>query len=161
MDECAVINASPLIFLARSGHLALLPQFARRLVVPQPVAEELLRRGEQDVTAQALRTDRAYTVTPVAGIPPFIEQWGLGGGESAVLALAQATAGAVAVMDDLMARRCAAALGIPVRGTLGIVLAAKKNGFIPLARPVLEDMVRGGMFLSRQVLDEALRRVGE
>lgn len=65
------------------------------------------------------------------------------------------------VIDDLAARHCAAALGIPVRGTLGIVLAAKKRGIIPLARPVLEDLIANGMYLARNVLDQALMRVGE
>ena len=46
MDECAVINASPLIFLARGGHLDLLPKLTRRVLVPQQVATEILRRGQ-------------------------------------------------------------------------------------------------------------------
>jgi len=52
-------------------------------------------------------------------------------------------------------------LGIPVRGTLGIVLAAKKRGLIPKARPVIETLIRSGMYRSRNVIEEALRRVNE
>jgi predicted nucleic acid-binding protein len=55
----------------------------------------------------------------------------------------------------------AASLGIPVRGTLGIVLAAKRRGLIPLARPVIDDLFATGLYLSRKVLEEALRRVNE
>jgi predicted nucleic acid-binding protein len=40
--------------------------------------------------------------------------------------------------DFVRDMRLAAALGIPVRGTLGIVLNAKQQGAIPAARPVLE-----------------------
>ena len=43
----------------------------------------------------------------------------------------------VAVIDDLAARRCAAALGIPCRGCLGLVLLAKKRGVLSTARPVV------------------------
>jgi predicted nucleic acid-binding protein len=32
---------------------------------------------------------------------------------------------------------------------------------IPQARPVIEALIRGGMYLSRPVLDESLQRVGE
>ena len=67
----------------------------------------------------------------------------------------------IAIIDDLGGRNCAACLGIPVRGTLGIVLAAKKRGAIPLARTILEDLINSGLYLRRQVLDEALKRVGE
>jgi predicted nucleic acid-binding protein len=66
-----------------------------------------------------------------------------------------------AIIDDLAGRRCASLLGIPVRGTLGIVLAAKKRGLIPQARPVIETLIRSGMYLSRSVIEEALLRVNE
>jgi predicted nucleic acid-binding protein len=66
-----------------------------------------------------------------------------------------------AIIDDLAGRKCAAHLKIPVRGTLGIVLVSKRRGIIPNARPVLETLIRSGLYLSRPVLDEALKRVGE
>jgi predicted nucleic acid-binding protein len=68
---------------------------------------------------------------------------------------------AVAVLDDLAGRKAAESLRIPVRGTLGLVLLAKKRGAVTAARPILEDLVRAGMFLSTKVLDRALRIVGE
>jgi predicted nucleic acid-binding protein len=64
-------------------------------------------------------------------------------------------------VDDLAARRCAATLGVPVRGTLGLVLIAKQRGEIPAARPVLEELRQAGMYLSDAVLNRALKRVGE
>jgi predicted nucleic acid-binding protein len=161
VDEIAVINASPLIFLSRGGHMAFLQYVARRILVPQPVAEELLQRGESDVTVRAIRQEPRIVIAPVPPVPAAIEQWGLGPGESAVLAVAHAKSGAIAILDDLAGRKCATALGIPVRGTLGIVLTAKQHGVIPLARPVMEDLLRGGMYLSRSVLEAVLRRVGE
>jgi predicted nucleic acid-binding protein len=88
-------------------------------------------------------------------------QWGLGPGESAVLAEAMGLPGCRAVIDDLAARKCAASLGIPFIGTLGIVLRARRQGIIPAARPVMEDLLRGGMFLSRALLDRALALVCE
>ena len=66
-----------------------------------------------------------------------------------------------AIIDDQAGRKCAASLNIPVRGTLGIVLVAKKRGMIPKARPIIEDMMITGLYLSRKIVDEALRRVGE
>ena len=63
--------------------------------------------------------------------------------------------------SDLAARRCAMTLDIPVRGTLGLVLLAKKRGIIPLARPVLEQLKKAGMYLSNSVINQALAQVGE
>lgn len=154
-----MINASPLIFLARSGHLDLLTAFADEVWVPEPVANEILCRGEEDVTANAIRqTD--WLITKAVSIPSRIMVWRLGLGESAVLTLA-AQHNIEAIMDDFAGRKHAARLHIPVRGTLGIVLMAKQRGIIPNARPVMEDMMKTGLYLSKKVLDQALDRVGE
>ena len=85
----------------------------------------------------------------------------MGAGESSVLTLAATRQGIEAIIDDLAGRKCAASLQIPVRGTLGIVLVAKNRGVIPRARPVIEDMMGAGLYLSRNVLEAALHRVGE
>jgi predicted nucleic acid-binding protein len=100
------------------------------------------------------------TVSPPL-VPEQILGWGLGPRESSVLAVAYANPGMEAIIDDLAGRRCASLLGIAVRGTLGIVLAARKRGLIPQVRPVIETLIRSGMYLSRTVIEEALRRVGE
>lgn len=100
-------------------------------------------------------------MVPEPVVPRNILEWGLGAGESSVLALAASHPRMEAIIDDLAARKCASCLGIPVRGTLGIVLAAKRRGLIPRARPVMEELIRGGLYLSRAVLDEALKRVNE
>jgi len=161
MAEVCVVNASPLIFLSRGGHLPLLQIVAARVWVPRSVAEELLARGADDVTAMQLNAHPWLAVRETAQIPPNIMQWGLGPGESAVLAESLSLPGGRAVIDDLAGRKCAASLGIPVIGTLGIVLRARRQGVIPAARPVMEDLLRGGMFLSRSLLDHALALVGE
>jgi predicted nucleic acid-binding protein len=77
-------------------------------------------------------------VTPP--VPPIIQSWDLGPGESAVLTWAYVNTSTNVILDDLAARRCALALGIPVQGTLGIVLTAKQRGVIPAARPVIEQL---------------------
>ncbi|MDN5871060.1 MAG: DUF3368 domain-containing protein [Nitrococcus sp.] len=160
MAETAVINASPLIFLARSRHLDLLQGFASTVWVPATVANEIARRGRRDITALAIENTAWLITQPVSDISTLILEWRLGPGESATLALAQAH-GLEAIIDDPAGRKCAASLGIPVRGTLGIVLAAKQRGLIPQARPVIEDMMSAGLYLSRRVLEQALRRVRE
>ena len=91
----------------------------------------------------------------------MVQAWDLGHGESSVLAWALTNPGTLAILDDLAARRCAATLRIPVRGTLGLVLVAKQRGRIEAARPVLEAMRGSGMYRSDSVLSRALALVGE
>jgi predicted nucleic acid-binding protein len=159
--ERAVVNSSPLIFLSRSGLIDLLQLLSPEIVVPEIVAAEIEVRGKSDPTAQAIANTAWLLVTQTLPVPAQIQAWGLGAGESSVLAWAYNHPGSEAILDDLAARRCAATFNIPVRGTLGLVLIAKQRGRIPSARRVLQQLRQGGMFLSDRVMDEALARVGE
>jgi predicted nucleic acid-binding protein len=161
VPERPAINASPLIFLARGGLLDLLRLAGEEIVVPAAVAGEIQRRGPTDLTVQAIERTAWLVVVATLPIPSLIQSWGLGEGESSVLAWAYANPGTEAIIDDLAGRRCAAALGIPVRGTLGLILTARQQGRIPAARPVLEHLRALGMHLSDHVLNEALALVGE
>jgi predicted nucleic acid-binding protein len=129
--------------------------------VPAPVAHEIQRRGLSDPAAQAIASTDWLQVVNVPQVPQAIQAWDLGPGESAVLTWCSQRFGAEAIIDDLAGRRCAQALGIPVRGTLGLVLLGKKSGRIVAARPVVESLRCAGMYLSDAVMERALRMVGE
>jgi predicted nucleic acid-binding protein len=159
--ECPAVNASPLIFLARAGLLELLKLEAQEIAVSRSVAEEIRHRGPDDITVRAMETETWLKIMEDLPVPDVLRAWDLGEGESAVLAWGYANPGTVIIVDDLAARRCAATYGIPVRGTLGLVLTAKKRGVIPQARPVLERLRQSGMYLSDLVLNQALALVGE
>ena len=129
--------------------------------MPEPVAQEILYRGPKDITAKAIERTKWLIIQEVSNTPSIITEWCLGAGESSVLTLARQHLGTETIIDDLLGRKCAASLGIPVRGTLGIVLAAKKRGLIAKARPVIKDITNAGLYLSRKVVDSALSKVGE
>lgn len=161
MAEPPAINASPLIFLSRAGLIDLLQLISEKVIVPETVAAEIGARGMTDPTATAITNTPWLLVTQTPPVPAQIQSWGLGPGESSVLAWAYAHPGTEAIMDDLLARRCAEVFNIPVRGTLGLVLTAKQRGRIPSARAVLSQLRTGGMYLSDRVMNEALKLVGE
>jgi predicted nucleic acid-binding protein len=159
--EPPAVNASPLIFLAKAGFLDFLRLLADTVMVPTSVAAEIRRRGPTDITALALQETAWITCVEDPPIPQLIQAWDLGVGESAVLAWAYTRSGTEAIIDDLAGRRCAAALGIPVRGTLGLILTAKRRASTPQARPVLERLRQAGMYLSDRIMNQALTLVGE
>lgn len=161
MPDVAFVDASPIIFLGAAGRLDLLRAAAARVVVPEAVADEVAAGGADDPAFAAMRSAAWIDTASDVVVSPDLIRWDLGRGETQVLALAKATSGAVAVIDDLEARRCGRAVGIPVRGTLGLVLAARRDGRISAARPLLEYLRLAGMYLSDDVVDRALREVGE
>lgn len=161
MAERPAVNASPLIYLAGADLLSFLQLAGLEIVVPRPVAEEIRAGASLDAAARALDSTPWLTVVDAVPVPAAIQAWDLGDGESSVLAWAHANPGTLAILDDLAARRCAATLRIPVRGTLGLVLLARQRGRISAARPVLEALRASGMYLSDAVLNKALALVGE
>ncbi|MFI5460629.1 MAG: DUF3368 domain-containing protein [Isosphaerales bacterium] len=100
---------------------------------------------------------------PTPPIPDFLRAWKLGAGETAVLALYLAEIGPHkdVVIDDWKARRRAEGLGIPVQGTLALLLMAKILGRIDAVRPLLERLRQSGMYLSDQLMHRVLKRAGE
>src|SRR5262249_26695283 len=137
--------------------LSLLKDLADEILVPFSVRDEVLAPKKKKPPIElpdwlSLREDLP--------LPPEIAGWDLGAGESQVLAHALIS-GSEAVLDDFEGRQCARALGVPATGTLGVILRAKKSRLIPVARPLLEELLRKGLYLSRELVEQSLGEVAE
>jgi len=126
--ESAVVNASPLIFLSRAGLVDLLQLISAEIIVPESVATEIEVRSKGDPAAQTLANTSWLVVTQTPPVPAQIQAWGLGPGESSVLAWAHSHPGSEAIIDDLAARRCAGALSISRLWDAGSNIIAKQRG---------------------------------
>jgi predicted nucleic acid-binding protein len=148
MSERWVVNASPLILLAKIGHHHLLSQLPDELIVPQAVVDEI-NAGPLTDAARQLLADSPLPLLPVVA-DPMVLTWDLGAGETAVLSYACNHPGWRVVVDDGAARRCAHALGIPLVGTLGVILRARKANLIPSAASLLKSLLAHGFRSMRQ-----------
>lgn len=159
MADRIVVNASPLIVLSRAGRIDLLTLVGTPVHVPESVGREV--RAHSDEAARVLETVTWLHAVPDAGMMPRVRGWDLGAGESAVLEWALANHPARVIIDDYAARKLAGILAIQVTGTLGLALLAKQRGMISLARPLVEEFLRAGLYLSEPIVQKALRLVGE
>jgi predicted nucleic acid-binding protein len=156
-----IVNASPLIFLVKIGLVEVLREGAWTVLVPDAVVDEIARYGSQDQALQTIHSTPWLQVVATPSIPSPIAARRLGAGESAVLAVALEAGGAEVVLDDRAARRCALDLGLPVQGTLSLVVQAKHAGMINEVQPVLEQLRALGFFLSDQLVQLVLKAAGE
>jgi predicted nucleic acid-binding protein len=156
-----VVNASPLIFLAQIDSLSVLSQLARAAIIPASVQSEIRVARKRHPTFKEVELPDWIQVEPDLPIPNAIAGWDLGAGESQVLARTLLLPDSEAVLDDLQARHCSRAIGVPVTGTLGILLRAKRRGIIPAVRPLVEELIQKRMYLSRELVETALADVGE
>jgi predicted nucleic acid-binding protein len=159
MADRIVVNASPLIVLARAGRIDLLTLAGTPIHVPESVSREV--RAHSDDAARALDTVAWLQTVQDAEKLPLVRTWDLGPGESAVLEWAQANRPARAIIDDYAARKLASVLAVRVTGTLGLALLAKQRGMSPLARPLVRELIHAGLYLSEPIIERALQLVGE
>jgi predicted nucleic acid-binding protein len=136
--KLAVLNASPVIVLARAGFLDLVPKLVSSPVIPRAVATEIKAAPMDDPAAKFLAQPSWLNVVDLNPALSPLAIWRLGQGESEVLEYAHRNPGTVAVLDDRAARRSASTLQIPVVGTLGLLLAARRNGLLDSIEKAVE-----------------------
>lgn len=157
-----VADSGPLIALARLDLLRLLQAHFDEVLVPDEVFAECtvhpLRPGAQAI--KAARNAGLFACVAVTGVDRFVDDHLLDPGEAAALILAQAR-GCPALVDERKGRRVARQLGIPVVGTVGVLLAARQAGNVAALAPLLEALTSFGYRVPPDVVREALRRVGE
>lgn len=82
-------------------------------------------------------------------------------GEASAIALAAEITCDYLVLDDSDARRFAEKLGLPVIGTIGLLVIAKNRGFIPLLKPYFDRIQQTNFHISPALLERVLRDAGE
>ena len=160
MSELWVVNASPIITLAKVNQLGLLEKLSASFLVPDAVAAEILAGEASDPALLAIKSGWGQRASPVS-IPQAVLEWGLGSGESAVLSLALTRGQATVVLDDASARSAARTLKLPLIGTLGIIVRAKMRRIIPSAGKVIADLRAAGLFLDPQLVESVLGQIDE
>ena len=155
-----VADATPLLHLARAGHLDLLPNLYERVVVPTSVWEEATGQEEPRSEAQVLgEASQAWLeIRPLSArerraSESFRRGAPVGRGEADAIALAEALRTPV-LMDDRVAVDLARMCGIETRWTTSVVLEAHGRGILDrrAARRVVEDLVASGLWIRQDVL---------
>jgi predicted nucleic acid-binding protein len=103
----AVLNASPLIILARAGYLDLLVKLVSPVVIPRAVATEINAGPAEDPAVGFLARPTWLSIVDLTPALSPIAIWRLGQGETEVLEYARRNPGTIAVLDDKAARRAA------------------------------------------------------
>ena len=156
-----ICNTSPLQYLHQLGLLELLPSLAGSVTVPPAVGAELAAGRALGIDLPIIER-LAWVIVrgpkSAAALPLATD---LGAGEAEVLALACEAKDPLVILDDRLARRVAAMLGIPFRGTLGLLLDGKKIGRIALVAPLLDNLRSLGFRIDDATRREVLALAGE
>ncbi|PSN18162.1 DUF3368 domain-containing protein [filamentous cyanobacterium CCP5] len=151
-----VVNASPIITLAKIGQIGLLSQLCDEMVIPQGVVEEVQQGNYDDAALSWIRSEGQAFIESKSDIDPLVAAWDLGSGESHVLSWAIRYPAYEAILDDRAARRAAKSLQVPIRGTLSIIVLAEREGYIASAEIELAKLVESGFRVGAKVLAKVL-----
>jgi len=157
----AIVDASPLLFLARLNRLELLKSSAEKIYIPDAVLIELNKKQD----------------TATGSIKEILNTWlfectiknqelrdmlfALGSGEQDVMIQAYEQRTSLVILDDQDARRTARRLGLKPIGTIGLLLVGKKRGIVDSVENEINRLVEYGFWISDNLRIEALREAGE
>lgn len=154
-SEAVVVNTGPLIALGACGQLELLHQLHTSVIMPEAVAEEFGSFPAAGAIPDWL------DVQPLPRPPDALLRAELDDGEAAVIALAVALGQLRVVLDERLGRRIARLYGLPVTGSVGLLLRAKRAGLLVAIQPCLAAMRANGVWLSDHLIEMLLHEAGE
>lgn len=158
-----VSDTSPITNLHAIGKLQVLRALYGVIYIPSAVYRELLvgvERGNHPPLESELDWLLVHPVVGVESLHPSLRN--LGVGEMEALALALQLNADLLLMDDRAGRRAAQGYGLPVIGTLGVLVDAKRMGLLPAIRPVLDKLItQAGFWVSETLYQQVLASVDE
>jgi Predicted nucleic acid-binding protein, contains PIN domain len=156
--ERIVVNTGPLIALGRIEAFDLIGRLPLAFIIPKAVADEI---------ATGVRAGHKVTVPTWAAIVSLrdeivpLGQYLLDAGEAAVIQLAIEQGVKDVCIDEWRGRRAAAAVGLQVTGSLGLLGRAKRLGLIPAVFPWVEKLTNAGIHYHPELLRNFLLAMGE
>ena len=156
-----VSNATPLIYLAKTGRINLLKKVFGKVFIPEEVKIEVVDKGK------LLKEKDAYTIEKaihegwikVSAAKPIEVPIKLDKGEMAALSLAKKLKINVVLLDEVPARSAAKLLNLTPRGTVFVLLKALEKKEINLDDflEVLSQLINEGFRLKEEVYVEAVK----
>jgi uncharacterized protein len=155
-----IINNTPLVALWTLDRLDLLGDLFGTVWLPTAVATEFL--AIHHTARQQALTESDWLQTVSLSDPRHaLTYTGLDQGEAEVLALAVEHKARLVVIDERKGRRYARRLGLPLTGTLGVLLLAKEDGLITAVAPLVKQLLDQGLYFSPELVSRTLTLAGE
>ena len=157
-----VVNTTPLIALSHVNQLDVLKRLYGEIIIPEAVYRELSIKIEsicKKAVDNSLEWIRIKSINNEKAKAMYKTQ--LHAGEVEVMILSKEIAADVVIIDDGNAKKHAKYLGLPVTGTLGVLIKAKREGYINELKPIFSQMVEKGIYISQSLMESCLKQVGE
>ena len=159
-----VTNSTPLIELSKINQVELLQEMYGSILIPEEVYIEVVVDGTGKPGAAEIKAAEwihCQSVTDKNQVMRLHNLPSLHLGECATIVLAQEINADLVILDASAARQEAIARGLPVIGTVGVLLTAKTQCVIPAVKPILDNLRAQGTRISQTLYSQVLVKAGE
>lgn len=162
MPETVISNTSPIYYLNQLNLLYILNKMYGEIYIPKAVVSEL-KEGERlglnvpfikEITWIKIKKV-SIPATLIGMIPDF------GKGEAEVLSLACEYKNTLLIIDEKVGRNIARLNQFKITGTAGVLMKAKKNGYIKSLKPYFLRLKELRFYLSDKVINDIFKISGE
>jgi len=152
-----VADTSPINYLLLIGHVDILSALYKRVLIPIEVRNELTSAGSPQSVRSWANALPDWCEVRVGTLPVDPELNELDAGERDAIQLALEFGVDIVLMDETEGRRAARRRNLRVTGTLGVLEAAARRGWIDL-RDVIGQLEKTNFRISANLRDEFLNR---
>ncbi len=154
-----VVNTTPLIALAEIGELHLLKDLYGIIEIPGAVFKEI--QSEPAYTEVREATDWIKVVDVDKPEQKKLLSSRLHAGEVEVILYAIDSNADLVILDDKLARKTAKYMDLNITGTLGVIVKAKEKGYIRAVKPIMDKLIRNGLYISPEIQKMVLHAAKE
>lgn len=157
-----IVNTTPLIALCHVGKLDILKKIYGEVSIPQAVYQELSAKKDSICKKQVDNSLDWIHVEKIENqMAKSMFKTQLHDGEVEVMILAKEKNADIVIIDDANAKKHAKYLRLPVTGTLGVLIKAKRQGYIFELKPIIQKMVDKNIYISEKLIKLCLEQVNE
>lgn len=155
-----VADSSPLVVLTKLGCFDLLNRLFPRVYISTEVHYEVVIAGAGLPGSSEVSKAEWIEVKALqnpAGLHSAQRKYGLGPGEMSSILLAKELSANPVLLDDYRARKVAAAKGLGILGSIGLLEAFYRRRYLTDLRSVFQELLTHNVYIDRRLLDRRLR----
>ncbi|MCH9740042.1 MAG: DUF3368 domain-containing protein [Epsilonproteobacteria bacterium] len=154
-----VSNATPIITLASIGKIDILKHFFDEVYIPKAVYDEI--KSKKAYGYQEIDDDFFQIKTIHDSFAQDILLNDLDLGEAQTIVLAKELNADIVLIDETIGYNIARSQQLNVKRTLSFLIVAKEKGLISEVKPLLDEMIENGRWISSKVYGDVLGICGE
>lgn len=161
-----VSDTTPLISLMKIGQLDLVNQLFGEVQIPNAVYEELVSNTRFLDESKQIRECpfiKRVDVADVQSVTLLRRSAGLDLGESEAIVLSDSLNTSLLLMDEAKGRQVAIQMGIQIMGTIGMLLAAYKEGLLSKEeiQQCIEILKTTGRHISEKLYNQLMEKISD